>query len=211
MSWLPVAGAALALLGLALVLAGLRAIRRTQYLRFTYRTLVGLLLIALGALAGAIAVGVKNYQALTHEEPAARITVKPLGPQRFEADIVFADGRTASYELTGDEIYVDAHILKFKPLGNALGLHTLWELDRVTGRYRDIEQERRDTRTVHSLAPDRTVDLFELRKRFKGFGPLFDAEYGSATFVPAAEPAIFDVTVSTTGLLIRRVEQATTR
>ncbi|MEZ5653125.1 MAG: hypothetical protein R3E87_21535 [Burkholderiaceae bacterium] len=211
MTWIPLAAGALAVLGLALVVAGLRALWRTQLWRFTHRTLMGLLLLALGGLAGAIAVGVQNYQALTHEEAAARITVRPLGPQRFEADFAFADGRRARYELTGDEIYVDAHILKFKPLGNALGLHTLWEFDRVAGRYRNIEQERSGPRTVHSLAPERPVDLFDLRKRFNVFGPLFDAEYGSATFVPAAEPATFEVSVSTSGLLVRQVSDQAAR
>jgi hypothetical protein len=32
-----------------------------------------------------------------------------------------------------------------------------------------------------------------------------DAEYGSATFIAADRPALFEVRVSTTGLLIREV------
>ena len=36
--------------------------------------------------------------------------------------------------------------------------------------------------------------------------PLVDAEYGSGTFIDVKESAIFEVRVSTTGLLIRKVE-----
>jgi hypothetical protein len=36
--------------------------------------------------------------------------------------------------------------------------------------------------------------------------PVFDAEYGSATFVPVTGPAELEVRVSTSGLLIRKVE-----
>jgi hypothetical protein len=35
--------------------------------------------------------------------------------------------------------------------------------------------------------------------------PLLDVEYGSATFVHADRPALFEIRVSTTGLLIREV------
>ena len=38
-------------------------------------------------------------------------------------------------------------------------------------------------RTVHSLAPDTPIDLFDLRRRYAFLAPLLDAEYGSATFV----------------------------
>ena len=43
--------------------------------------------------------------------------------------------------MAGDQIYVDAHILKWTPAANLIGLHTAYELDRVAGRYDNIEQE----------------------------------------------------------------------
>jgi hypothetical protein len=76
----------------------------------------------------------------------------------------------------------------------------------VGGRYRKIEQERSATRTVHSLAEDKQVDLVGLRQRYEFLAPLVDAQYGSATFVPVSEPAEFEVRVSTTGLLMRKVD-----
>jgi len=195
-------------LGAIFVVAGLVALLRVRPLRFALRTLVGLLLLSLGALAGAIGVGIKGYRALTREEVAARVEVRPSSAQHFVATF-HVPGRTEmTYEIAGDEIYVDAHILKWTPLANVLGLHTGYELDRVAGRYRDIAQERSAERTVHSLAEDKPVDLFGLRRRYTFLGPLFDAEYGSGTYVPVTRPATFEVRVSTTGLLIREVEAA---
>lgn len=193
-------------LGTILILAGLAALWRARLLRFAGRTLFGLLLLALGALAGTIAVGVQGYRALTHEEMAARIVVTPAGTQRFSATFRYPDGRQATYELAGDEIYVDAHILKWKPIANFLGLHTAYELDRVAGRYHAINEERAGTRTVHSLGRERPVDLYGLRRRHEFLAPLLDAEYGSATFVPVTRPAEFELRVSTTGLLIREIK-----
>jgi hypothetical protein len=192
-------------LGGIFVIAGLTALMRRRPLRFTVRTLLGLLLLSLGALAGAIGVGMQGYRALTREELAARIRVRPSGTQTFAATFRMPDGSEATYELAGDEVYVDAHILKWKPMANVLGLHTAYELDRVTGRYRDIAQERSGNRTVYSLAQEKPLDLFGLRRRYTFLAPLLDAEYGSGTFFPVTRPAEFEVRVSTTGLLIREL------
>ena len=198
------AAVAFGVLGAALLISGLVALRRLRPFRFMLRTLMGLLLLSLGALAGAVSVGMQGYRALTRENFAARIVVQPIGPQLFSAT-VHIPGRPQSsyYELAGDALYVDAHILKWKPVANILGLHTSYELDRIGGRYDDLERERTAPRTVHSLAPNRWVDLFALRTRYAALGPALDAEYGSGTFVRVTEPAEFEVRVSTTGLLIR--------
>ncbi len=201
-----VAGVAFGTLGAILVFRGIAALLHRRPFRFVLRTLTGLLLVAVGAAACSIAIGIQGYRALTREEVAAVITVRPTAPQRFEAAFQFPDGRTASYDLAGDEIYVDAHILKWKPVANVLGLHTAYELDRVGGRYRAIEEERKATRTVHPLREYRAIDLFTLRQRYAWLSHVLDAEYGSAAFVPVSDPSRFELRVSTTGLLIRRVK-----
>ncbi len=157
------------------------------------------------AACGAVALGVQGYRALTHEEVAAVVRTEPLGPSRFQAQFRFPDGREMSYTLSGDELYVDARILKWHSWVNIFGLHTVYELDRVAGRYRDLAQEQQQRRTVESLAPARKVDLFSLRRRYALLGPLLDAAYGSATFAAADGPAQYEVRVSTTGLLIRKL------
>jgi hypothetical protein len=197
------AAIALGALGAILVLAGVAALVRATPLRFAFRTLAGLLLLSLGGLAGMIAVGTQGYRALTREDIAAHLFVRPVGPQRFAATVHFPDGREATFALAGDEIYIDAHILKWKPLANVLGLHTAYELDRVAGRYHAIEQEQSAVRTVYALGQDKPVDLFGLRRRYAFLTILLDAEYGSATFTPVTQPAELELRISTTGLLIR--------
>jgi len=193
----------LGVLGALLVLAGIAALWRARPLRFVLRTFMGLVFLAIGAFAGTLAIGTHGYVALTHEALAAHIAVQPTGAQRFAATLRLPDGRALQYDIAGDEIYVDAHILKWKPMANVVGLHTAYELDRLAGRYRDVEQERSAARTIYSLAPLRVVDLFTLRQRHAFLTALLDAEYGSASFVPVNRPAEFELRVSTTGLLLR--------
>jgi hypothetical protein len=149
-------------IGGLLVLGGVMALMRWKLVSFAMRTLVGLLLISLGTLSGTVAIGIQGYRALTREDVAARIVVQPAGAQRFVATFSFPDGRKEKFELSGDEIYVDAHILKWNPHANLIGLHTAYELDRVAGRYHSVKEEREAPRTVHSLGRDRPVDLYAL-------------------------------------------------
>lgn len=207
-SALVVGAALLALLGLLLVVAGVVALFRARFLAFAVRLLAGLVLFLLGAVIGLVSLGIQGYRALTREELAAHMIVVPRGPQRFAATLRFPDGREASFDLAGDEIYVDAHILKWKPAANLVGLRTAYELGRVAGRYSDLGQERTARRTVYSLARDRDLDLFNLRRRYAVLSPLVDAEYGSASFVPVTQRAELDLFVSTSGLLIRPVGES---
>lgn len=190
---------------LSLVTLGLSigAFRRRRFLGGTAGTLLGLLLLALAALFAAISLGTQGYRALTREVTAATVTVYPMGGQRFEAMFEFPDGREVTYALAGDQLYVDAHILKWKPIANLLGLHTAYELDRVGGRYEALDDERAAERTVYSLKEEKPLDVFPLRQRFTFFAPLLDAEYGSATFTGVDTARVYEVRVSTTGLLIR--------
>ncbi len=199
------AALALGVVGVILIITGIVALMRAHVLSFTTQTLLGLLLLTLGSLAGLIAFGIQGYQTLTHEEVAARITVVPISPQHFSATFHYPDGRVAKFTIAGDEIYVDAHILKWQPLANLFGLHTAYELDRAGGRYRDIEQERTAERTLYSLSQAKKVDLFGLRERHTFLAPLLDAKYGSATYIPVTQAAELELRVSTSGLLMREL------
>jgi len=164
---------------------------------------VSVLLIPFAGLLAIVSVGTLGYQALAKEEVAAWVRVEPAGPERFTAKFRFPDGRTATYLLAGNELYVDAHILKWKPVANLLGLHTQYELDRVAGRYRRLEEEQARVRTVYPLARSKPFDMFDLRHEFEALSPLLDAEYGSASFVPADRSMEWELRVSTSGLLFR--------
>lgn len=201
-------GTALVIFGIILTVAGFVSLLRARVGSFTLQTLLGLLMLAVGGLAGMIAFGIQGYQTLTREEVAAHISVSPVAPQRFAATFRYPDGRTSNFIIAGDEIYVDAHILKWQPLANLFGLHTAYEFDRIGGRYRDIEQERTAERSIHSLSQDKPVNLFGLRQRHTFLALLLDAKYGSATFIPVTQPIELEVKVSTTGLLMRESNPA---
>jgi len=194
---------------LVLALLLLRAAVGAWHGRHRLSALVALLAaalcLALAALCGTISVGVRGYRALTQEVLAATIQTEPLAARHFRATVTLADGSLHMFDLAGDAVYVDAHILKWRPAVNLLGLHTAYELDRIAGRYRSLGDEQTRERTVYSIARAKPIDVFDLARRYWLLRPLVDAEYGSATFINATEPATYEVRVSTTGLLVRRI------
>jgi hypothetical protein len=186
--------------------ASILAMRRRRLFRLTVNFTFGLLLLALAGIFGTVSISTQGYRAYTREETAVFVRTEPVAPQRFNAHFRFSDGREVTFNLAGDELYVDAHILKWKPIAGLLGLHTAYELDRVAGRYTNLSEEQNSARTVSSLAQDKPLNMFDLRRRYAFLEPLVDTEYGSATFITADKPEQFEIRVSTTGLLIRRYE-----
>jgi hypothetical protein len=68
--------------------------------------------------------------------------------------------------------------------------------------------EKTAPRTVHALVAPDTVDVWSLARRNREYVPWIDALYGSATYVPMADGAVFQVTVSPTGLVARPLNKA---
>lgn len=194
-----------AALGVVLLGFAVRAFRGRRWMGTAGRSGGGALFLALSALAATLGASTHGYRTLTQEELALTVTTVPTGPHAFQAHVSYPDGRDTTLAVRGDQLLVDAHILKWRYVGNLLGLHTQYELDRLTGRYVDIEDEREMERTVHSLKSAKPVDLFELAQRYAFLAFLVDAEYGSATYIEVEEPARFEVRVSTTGLLVRPI------
>ena len=206
LSWIALV---LLLLAVAFLWAGGAALRRRKVIGGAVGGLAGLLGLTLAALCGVLAAGTQGYRALTLEETAARVEIVPTGERTFRAIFrIPGEDSTRTYRLTGDQIYVDAHILKWKPVANLLGLHTAYELDRVAGRHVDVEAARTQERTIYDLSREKPLglDLFQMRRAFPVLSPLVDAEYGSATFVSADDTLSYEILVSTSGLLARPVD-----
>jgi hypothetical protein len=195
----------LAALSLVLFVVAIRAFRRRRWLASVGSAGSGALFLSLAALSATLAVSTQGYRALTLEEVAATVTTVPTGPRAFQAFVEFPDGRDTTLNVRGDQLLMDAHILKWRPLANVLGVHTWYEMDRLSGRYADIHDEIFLPRTVHSLGTQKPADLFMLAQRYTLLALLVDTEYGSATYVEVKGPARFEIRVSTTGLLVREV------
>jgi hypothetical protein len=193
------------LLAIVFIVLAASAWRKRHHVSSVVGFLAAALFLSLGLLCGAITLGIHGYRMFTQEALAATIKTEPLGPHHFRATVTLPDSSLHMFDLAGDAVYVDAHVLKWRPIGTLLGLQTVYELDRISGRYQALNDEQTLERTVYSLAAKKPFDAFDLARRYWILRPFVDAEYGSATFISATAPGggTYEVRVSTTGLLVR--------
>lgn len=170
----------------------------------SFRKLFGLALFSMTTgFCSLILIGTQGYQALTHEILAATITITPTNEQKFIARVVYTDGYAESYRLRGDEVMFEANILKWKPWSNILGLKTAYRLDRIRGRFKDIDQEQSYSPTVYPIFSADESDIAEWRTDFQHLSFLVDVEHGSASYVDATQSRVYQLLVTTNGLLLR--------
>ena len=191
------------LLAVPLELAAIRRLRRLQLARGTIFLLTGGVVLLLAAGTALVVANLYTYARLTHEQEAARVSIRQLGARHFTVSVAAKGAPPRHFELRGDEWQIDARVLKWRAMGALLGFDTVYRLERLSGRYGDISLERTAPRTVHELSPETSLDVWSLVKQHHQYVPFADALYGSAVYVPMAEGADYAVTVSASGLVVR--------
>jgi hypothetical protein len=162
------------------------------------------------AAACALLIGsnLRTYQRLSYEQPAGELQLTRVGDRQFDAVLSYPDGEREKFSLRGDEWQVDARVLKWHAFANLVGFDTAYRLERIGGRYSRIEDERTEPRSVYELQTPGRIDPWELIHRYHSWVPWMDALYGSATFLPMADGALYEIKVSQSGLVARPLNQA---
>lgn len=198
-----------ALFGVLLLALACQRLFRARFLSAGGSAFTGLLLLAIAALTFVVSLNFHTYARLTHEQPVAEIVFETRGPQRYRATLTqMPSGEMQVFILAGDEWQLDARVLKWQGWANLLGLDAQYRLERVSGRYRDIEQERHDDRTVYELSKNPGIDLWKLSTQYPRWLPFVDAVYGSATYQPMAQGARYEVRITQSGLIARPLNAA---
>jgi hypothetical protein len=194
----------LAIFGVLLLALACQRLFRARFIAAGTSALMGITLLAVAAVAFIISLNLHTYARLTHEEPVAEIVFESRGPQNYRATLTqVPSGQMQMFVLAGDEWQLDARVLKWKGWANLLGLDAQYRLERVAGRYRDLQQERRKERTVYGLSENPGVDLWKLSSDYPQWLPFVDAVYGSATYLPMADGARYEVRITQSGLIAR--------
>jgi hypothetical protein len=151
-----------------------------------------------------IGVNLDTYQRLTKEELIASIQFWQSGSQQFLAVLTQSDaGDGQSYLLNGDEWQIDARILKWKPTAIVAGLDSRYRLERLSGRYRNIDQERYDQRSIFDLSSEPGLELWPVLIKLQNHLDWIDTYYGNSVYLPMADQAIYQIVLTQSGILSR--------
>lgn len=183
-------------------------VRRRQVIRAFGSGVMCLASAALLAAGALLLLSYVGYGRLVAEQQVSSIEFRRVSAEEFQARMSVPGEEDRFFILRGDEWQMDARIITWEPPMTILGLEPIYELDRLSGRYAEIDREQYEVRTVHSLAPALPTDLWRIARRFPMLTPGIDAHYGTATYVPMADGARFDVSLSRDALIARPANSA---
>ncbi len=203
MTILVAVGLCFSLLSVLFVRRMVKCTRRGQILRAGGACVSGIASVTVAALVAVLVFSYFTYARLTSEQLVSRIEFTRIAPFEFRARLMIEGERDRFFVLTGDEWQLDARLVTWKPPATILGLDPIFRLDRLSGRYSDVEQERTKPRTVHALSPKPALDVWNVARRIPWLLPGVDAQYGAATYVPMLDGALYEVSLSRDALIAR--------
>lgn len=190
-------------LGLYWLGGGVRRLGRRQVVRGSLRGLFGTCVLLFALLLASLGLNLRLYHRFTAEQALADVSFAQIDAQYYTAYLQYPDGTHREVNLRGDAWQLDARVLKWQGMATVLGLDPLYKLERISGRYHDLAQERSAERSVWALSEEPTINLLALAQEHPDWLPWVDATYGSAAYVPMADQAEYQITLSTSGLIIR--------
>jgi hypothetical protein len=193
-----------ALIAAYIAYSSLRMLWQNSWIAGFFRGLFGLSLLAVGALIALMAFDVYSYKQILEEQVVATLNFEQIENQHYDAVLVDKEGKQQRFNIRGDQWQLDARIIKWKGYFASFGIKPAFRLERISGRYYDLEQETSAKRTAYAIHPSLYgIDLWQLLNKNPNWVPFIDAIYGSATYLPMKDGALFEVTLSNTGLVAR--------
>ena len=184
----------------------LHLLKRKRLLAGLAWSVQGLLLMAGFILLLLVFSNLHTYHRLTHEAVVADVFIQQLGPQRYRLALSLSQQDQDQHEFVveGDQWQLDARILKWKGWANLIGLNSFYQLQRLSGRYADIEQAKSRLPSVHDLRqPQRGLDVFRLKQYLRDNMTFVDAQFGQGVYMPMIDGAHYQVSIGQQGLLVR--------
>lgn len=166
---------------------------------------LGSALAAVLTVAGLSGLNLYTYQRFTHESTLGTLVFERLDERAYQVEWSPVTGEPKRFSLRGDEWQLDVRMIKWTDWLTFLGEEPLYRLDRISGRYADIDDARRMPATTHDLAERRSVDVWEFARRAGDWLPGVDAAYGSSVFLPMRDQVAYEVAMTRTGLIARQI------
>ncbi len=207
MGWLVTISLVAAFLSFRFLFGALHCIRHRQVVRAGGSCVSCLVFAALAGAGTMLLMSYLSYSRLIEERRVSQIEFRRISPEEYQARLIIAGRDDQFFVLRGDEWQMDAKIVTWEPPMTVLGLDPIYQLDRLSGRYGDIDREQTEARTVHSLSSSLPTDVWRFTRRFPSLIPGIDAHYGTATFVPMVDGARFEVTLSRDALIARPLNE----
>lgn len=187
------------LIALALVTLGaaLKMLIKVGWFLKWLRGTGGILMMLLVVICSALGYELLTFNKANEGEVIATLTFSKIGKQDFNVELVDVNDKFKNYNILGDQWQLDVKLVSLQGLGE-IGLPS-YKMDRISGRYLTLEQEKHDQRTVYELSSNKSPGIWESIQEYEWL-PFVRANYGSAAFMPMEDGAIYQVKLFQNGL-----------
>jgi len=130
----------------------------------------------------------------------AKVFISEVQSKHYKFKLAVPGQPLVEYDINGDMWQLDARLITLNKVLGRIGFDTLYQFDRISGRYHQIEDELTIPRTVYKLGHTRgVVDLWYILNA-NPWLPGISARYGSSTYVPLADGAKYSVYLRQNGI-----------
>ncbi len=116
------------------------------------------------------------------------------------------EAHVRTFLFNADEWVIESRIVQWKSFLGITGARSYFQLERLSGRYMDIEKEKTMPRIVYGLysQPDK---IWAFLYKYQKLIPFIEAAYGNSAFVRYENGKKFHVYVTNSGLMIKDMTQ----
>lgn len=105
-----------------------------------------------------------------------------------------------------DEWVIEGRIIQWKPVFGFFGVKNYYQIERLSGRYINIEKEKTLPRLVYDLY-GQTDNFWRFLYKMQRFIPFIEAAYGNSAFVAWEYGKKFHVYVTHSGFMIKDITE----
>jgi hypothetical protein len=178
--------------------------------------MIGIPVAAVGLAFSLIALNTQTFARLSQEGDVAQVSVKAVNPadSLYEVSVKRLDGSnvTTTCNIQGDEWLIGGRVQKWKPWANVLGLDSTYTLDQIDNKYFSAARANGKPITACDLSgPPPAVNQVVPNSLMAW---LLDQSYteqrhfGSASYMPLADGAVYKVVMTQSGLNAEPVNDA---
>jgi len=196
-------GAALALLAAMLCWAAVATLRRGRVLSGVGTGALAMILGAAAGLSLGMAAAFTAVDRLSAENDLGSVDISAIEPGVYTVTLDLANQGRKHYRLAGDHWQIDVRFLRWQLPARLAGADSVYQLDRLSGRYAETADLAHAEITAYSLADAPGRLMWRLATQAGRWLPWVDAEYGVAVFMPMVDGARYRVAVTDSGLVAR--------
>ncbi|MFQ5640514.1 MAG: hypothetical protein ACE5IR_21240 [bacterium] len=156
-----------------------------------------------------LAAFIQSYQRFTHEELVAEVRCVSLDDEESSLFLELTpvrDGEkmtTQEFVIHGDQWALEGDVLKWDDWMNFVGVHTLYKLTRIRGRFVHYQDEIDQTSSVYSLVEKEERPQWRWLYKYGHKLRFVSAVYGNTVYTFPSEEHIYQVYATTSGFIVR--------